>query len=296
MVKAPYGEGRRLAYFRVITDQAEKFLPCDITFLVDQILHVSKKMHNALLGYKRTTGRMENKNVCYNYLRFSSWLSLLKIEGDVVSRNANTVFFSTLEHGQNFNLSKDEKLAYFIHLWFRIPKLREVLGMLSTYRPLRSGKLRTLGITEHTAETYSEWLVDLDLANATRRGYGAYYLNAIGDKVRSLGETPERACCTYASSILAARVEPKKCVSEDYAWREIARIAKNLSRHIASPVDPRLVAALPILSHLQIALLNKRHTFLTREELIVLAQEASDSHEATFTWDRAYKTGYLEFR
>ena len=296
MVKTPYGEARRLAYFRVVTEQAAKFLPCDITFLVDQILKVSAKMRGSLQSYKRTTGKMENKNVCYNYLRFSSWLRFLKIEGDLVSKNANTVFFSTLESGEGFSLSTEEKLAYFIHLSSRVPKLREVLGMLSNSRPLPSGKLRALGITEHSAESYSEWLVDLDLAAATRRDYGAYYLSAVGNEVKSDGETLEEACCTYASSILGARVEPRQDVSEDYAWREIVKLAKDLSSHITSPVDPTLVAALPILLHLQIVLLKKRRTFLTREELIALARRASDSHKATFTWDRAYETGYLKFR
>jgi hypothetical protein len=37
MVKTPYGEARRLAYFGVVTEQAEKFLPCDITFLVEEM-------------------------------------------------------------------------------------------------------------------------------------------------------------------------------------------------------------------------------------------------------------------
>jgi len=227
MVKTPYGEARRLAYFRLVTEQAEKFLPCDITFLVDQILKVSAKMHSALQSYKRTTGRMENKNVCYNYLRFSSWLRFLKIEGDVVSKNANTVFFPTLESGQGFSLSTEEKLAYFIHLLSRVPKLREILGILSTSHSLPSGKLKALGITEHSAETYSEWLVDLDLATATRRDYGAYYLSPIGNEVKDDGETFEKACCAYASAILSARVEPRQEVSEDYAWREIVKLAKS---------------------------------------------------------------------
>ena len=66
-------ETRRLAYFRLICQQAEKFLPCDITFLVDAIPSESRRMRSLLQKYRRSTGKMETRNVCYNYLDFSEY-------------------------------------------------------------------------------------------------------------------------------------------------------------------------------------------------------------------------------
>lgn len=296
MVATPYGEARRLAYFRLICEQSEKSLPCDILFLVDQIVTEAKKMHSSLQRYKRTTGRMETRNVCYNYLRFASWLRLLRIEGKVVSKNANTVLFSTVEPGNGFDLSIDEKIAYFVHVWSRVPKLSDVLQMLSTSRALASGELQSLQITEHSAETYLEWLVDLDLANQTRRDYGAFYLSPTGNEIKTKGNSFKNACCAYVSCVLGQRVEPTSNVSKEYVWQEVVRLTRILSSHIGSPVDPKLVAVLPVLLHLQLSLMKAKHSFMTREELITLAKRSIDPHKAIFTWDSAYNTGFIKFR
>jgi hypothetical protein len=294
MVVAPYGEARRLAYFRIICEQGEKILPSDISVLAEQVLNESKKMALALRKYKRTTGKMESKNVCYNYLRFCSWLELLKIEGPLVSKNSYTVFFSTIEPGDGFNLSKNEKLGYFVHLWSHIPELTSSLHLLSTSRPTPSGKLVRSEVSEHHAETYVEWFVDLELASPTRQQFGGFFLSKTGSIVNS-ADSFEKACCSFASSILEHGVELNGEVSLDYVWEEMLSLSEMLSPHIRNPVDRNLVAVLPVLLHLQVRLVLVKHTFIPFDGIVSLAKRATEMHSATFTWDSAYKSGFLRF-
>ena len=293
---SPYGEARRIAYFRLICQQAEKYLPCEIYFLIDQILRESEQMREALQRYKRITGRMRTRNVCKNYLTFMSWLDLLKVEGDLVSKNANTVFFATLESGKGFELSTDEKLAYFIHLWSRISELQKVVNFLTRSSPTPSGKLNSLGISEHYGESYLEWLVDLALTNPTKREWGAFILTEAGAAVKEQGKDFESSCRTYASAVLGKSIRSDGEANDQLIWHETTKLVRELSVHIRSPVDPSLYAVLPVLLHLQIRLLKKSDTFLTRRKVISLAERAAAPHEAIFTWDSAYKTGFLRLR
>jgi len=295
-VGSPYGEARRLAYFRLICQQADTYLPCDISFLVENVLKQALKMEDSRTSYKRTTGKIATETVCYNYLRFASWLDFLKIEGSILSKNAFTAFFSTLESTRTFNLSEKEKLAYFIHLWSRVPELMRVLQRLRTSKALPSGKLRSGDITEHDAETFLEWFVDLGLADPTRRNFGAFVLTGIGDHVKKEGKTFEEACCVYARGVLGKDVNLNQDVPASYLWREMLALAEQLSSHIRSPVDPRLVAVLPILLHLQIRILVDKRIFVSRDRLVSLAEKATDQRSATFAWDQAYQSGFLKFR
>jgi hypothetical protein len=296
LVGTPYGEARRLAYFRLISQQAEKYLPCDISFLVENILREAHRMQDALRSYKRTTGTMGTKNVCYNYLRFASWLEFLTIEGTVVSRNAYTVLMSTLESSRQFNLSEKEKLAYFIHLWSRVPELRKVLNGLSSSKALPSGKLQSPGITEHSAETFLEWFVDLDIANPTKRQFGAFVLTPLGEHLKTESDTVEKACCTYAGYLQGKHIEVGKDISRKYLWRQMLTLTRQLSLHIRSPVDPKLVSVLPILLHLQIQILDEKGILIPLNRLIRLVEKATDRDVAIFTWDHAYRSGFLKFR
>ena len=294
MVVAPYGEARRLAYFRLICQQAERVLPSDISVLAEQVLSESKKVSSALRKYKRTTGKMESMNVCYNYLRFCSWLELLKIEGPLVSKNSYTVFLSTLEPGDGFNLSRIEKLAYFVHLWSHVPDLASSLRILSTSRPTPSGRLVRSNVSEHYAETYVEWFVDLELATPTRQQFGGFFLSRIGSAVNPT-DSFESACCAFASSILSHDVELSREVSLDYVWQELVSLSETLFPHIRNPVDQNLVAVLPVLLHLQVRLMLLKHNFIPFDGIVSLAKKATETHSATFTWDSAYKSGFLRF-
>ena len=293
---APYGEARRLAYFRLICQQVEIFQPCDISFLVENIFSEARKMADALRSYKRTTGRMGTKNVCVNYLRFAGWLDFLKIEGALVSGNAYTVFLSTLRNSRAFDLSEKEKLAYFIHLWPRVPELRRILQLLSRSKPLASGRFRSTSISEHSAETSLEWFVDLGLVNPTKRNFGAYVLTPMGDHVNKEGNTVEKACCVYAGDVLGKEIDVNKTVPPKYLWRNMLDLLEPLSLRIRSPVDPKLVSVLPVLLHLQIRVLIEKGILLTPNRLVDLARKATDRRIATFTWDPAYRAGYLKFR
>jgi hypothetical protein len=239
---------------------------------------------------------MGTKNVCYNYLRYASWLDFIRIEGTVVSRNAYTVLLSTLESSGQFYLSDKEKFAYFIHLWAKAPELGWVLRGLSSSNPLPSGKLQSKEITEHSAETFLEWFVDLDLVNGTKRKFGAFVLTPMGEHVKSESDTVEQACCAYAGYILGKHVKLDENISRRYLWRQTLTLARQLSPHIRSPVDPKLVSALPILLHLQIQILNEKAILIPLERLIRLVEDATDRSVAIFTWDHAYSSGFLKFR
>ena len=266
-----------------------------MSFLNDQILKESKKLGPALRKYKRTTGRMESKNVSYNYLRFCSWLELLKIEGGLVSPTSYTIFFSTLKPETRFDLSEEERLAFFIHLWPRVPELGLMLEELSMSRATTPSAFRSTGITEHHAETFMEWFVDLDLVSPTKAQFGSFYLSPTGNAIRTHRGSHDEACRAFASATLKRGIDLDGNISSDDIWGEIVSITKDILPHITNPVDSKLVAILPVLLRLQIHLLTLRGIFLPMDGIVSRARIAAEDHGASFTWDPSYNTGFLKF-
>ncbi len=239
---------------------------------------------------------MESKNVCLNYLRFCSWLDFVKIEGPVVSKNSYTVFLSTLEFGAGFYLSVAEKLAYFIHLFSKVPALRSIVKEFSVSRQIGPGKLKSFGLTEHDAESYCEWLVDLDVLAPTKPQFGGFLLTPIGASIKPLASDLNDTFCTFATNLLGREVQFSIKVPPDHIWHEVMDLTKDLSSRLRSPVDPNVVSVLPILLHLQVRLITSKGIFTPLDRLVSITRDAAALNQATLTWDSAYRTGFLRFR
>jgi hypothetical protein len=113
---APYGEARRLRYLVTICDEALRYDAVDIDLFIDRLVTSVQKINPKLTGYIRTTGIMQTKAVTRNYLRFADWLNLLDIENRLVSRNSYTVFFACLQGREDFYLTDEEKIGFFLKL------------------------------------------------------------------------------------------------------------------------------------------------------------------------------------
>ncbi|MGA2972971.1 MAG: hypothetical protein ABSE39_10205 [Candidatus Bathyarchaeia archaeon] len=121
-------------------------------------------------------------------------------------------------------------------------------------------------------------------------------MTPMGDHVNKEGNTVEKACCVYAGDVLGKEIDVNKTVPPKYLWRNMLDLLEPLSLRIRSPVDPKLVSVLPVLLHLQIRVLIEKGILLTPNRLVDLARKATDRRIATFTWDPAYRAGYLKFR
>jgi hypothetical protein len=293
---SPYGEARRLGYFRVLMEEAIRRGPIDMDTFLLRVVERTRQMHSDLQRYIRSTGKMETIPVARNYSRFADFLELIKIESGQISATGPAIFFAHLDSSSNrFLLSKDERLAYFFYLWEKSPGLKEIT---SSFNPAGTTSVKTLRSKlpdEHLTETYSEWLVDLGLAKPTGKTRGTFYLLDEGHKI---GRTKDQALAAsiFASSVLSEKVEAGLSLPSDLIWGQVVMGSDALSPEIRRGFDKSIIPAMPVLLQMQLEIVKRYHKFFTVERLLDFCRKSAKEHGATFKWDPIYRSGYIRFK
>lgn len=291
-----YGEARRLAYFRILTQEALKRGPIDMETFLARAIERSNKMHDALERYVRSTGRMETLAVARNYSRFADSLELIKIESGRVIPTGQTVFFAHLSStSDSFLLSPDEKMAFFFHIWPRLAGLREFVSTFNLSGTTSIKVLRTKLPDEHLAETYSEWLVDLGLAKPTGKTRGAFFLLDEGHRIGRIKDQV-MASSLYAGMVLSVPVSMGFSLPSNIIWELVKSSSEALSPEVQHGFDKSIISALPVLMLMQLEIAKRHRQFFSIERLLDLCKKSLREYSATFKWDPLYRSGYIRFK
>ena len=296
MLPSPYGEARRLGYFRVLMEEAIRRGPIDMDTFLLRVVERTKRMHGDLQAYVRSTGMMETIPVARNYSRFADSLELIKIESGQISATGPTIFFAHQNPSSNlFLLSKDERLAYFFYLWAKSPGLREIMSSFNPSGTTSVKVLRGKLPDEHLAETYTEWLVDLGLVKPTGKARGTFYLIDQGHRIGKVKDQA-MAASIFASYALTEEVEVGLSLPSDLIWESVTTGSDALSPEIRRGFDRSIISAMPVLLQVQIDIVKRHRRFFTIERLLDLCRKSAKEYGATFKWDPIYRSGYIRFK
>ena len=292
---APYGEARRLKYFVTICNEMLRYDAVDLDLLIDRLILSVQKINTKLPEYVRTTGIMKTKAVTRNYLRFADWLNLLNIESRLVTRNSYTVFFACLQGREDFHLTDEEKIGFFL----KLSELDDLIRMIKLLRIRNSIKnlIASLDLSEHFVESYFEWLVDLGILNPINPKFGNFNLTNLGYHVREAcnnGKTMIGISETYIEKLLGKNIQHGITISDDLIWFSFHESLKKLESHVRSEVDRNLYSAFPLVLDLQLRLVLKYHLLVSPTELIEKLKHISTDHNSLFSWDQMANAGYFK--
>jgi hypothetical protein len=292
---APYGEARRLRYFVTICNEVLKHDAIDLDLLIDRIIVAVQKINPKLTEYVRTTGIMKTKAVTRNYIRFADWLNLIKIENRLVTPTSYTVFFACLEGREDFYLSDEEKIGFFL----KLIELNDLLRLIKLLRIRNSIQdlIVGLNLSEHFVESFFEWLVDLGILNPVNQKFGNFNLTNLGYHVRedcTSGKTLMEISETYIENLLGINLQRSIPISDDLIWLSFHESLKKLASHVRSEVDRNLYSAFPLVLDLQLRLVLNNHLLISITELIEKLKHISTNHNSVFSWDKMANAGYIK--
>lgn len=292
----PYGEARRLRYFVTICDEVLRYDAVDLDLLIDRLIVSAKEINPKLIEYVRTTGIMKTKAVARNYLSFADWLNFLNIENRLVIRNSYTVFFGCLQRREDFYLTDEEKVGFFLKL-IELDDLLRLMKLLRV-RNLIKNLVVDLGLSEHYVESFFEWLVDLGVLNPVNLKFGSFTLTNLGYHVREAcrnGKTLTEISETYIRNLSGENLQQDITISDDLVWLSFRESLKKLASHVRSEVDRNLYSAFPLILDLQLRLALKYHLLISTATLSERLKHISAEHDSVFSWDYMANAGYIKF-
>lgn len=290
---SPYGEARRLRYFVVICRELLKSPVVNIDFFADRLLMVTKKINPMLLKYVRTTGILNSKAVARNYLRFADWLNFIRLDNRLVVPNSYTVFFANLSEQEDFFLTKEEKVGFFLN--FRnFQELSSLLASLKIENAIKD--FIRVDLSEHFVESFFEWFLDLGIVKPTSPKFGRFILTNLGYQVResSKNQLPQDIYRTYISNLLGFDVQPDLNLSNDAFWSCFDKSLQKHSHYIRSEINHNLYSALSSILDMQIRLVFEHHKLVHIDKIIEKLKDISSNHDAIFSWDSLAKAGYVK--
>ena len=322
---APYGEARRLRYI---------FLSCselngesvEITNFIEKILNKSNNINEYLGSYVRSTGILRTPAVCRNYLRFTEWLGLLKIDSKFVIPTGYTIFFGHIAKNQNFYLSTQEKISFFCHIFpfeskggkaiYTTKKhygeitlseiikflLKNIENKLTPNKFLKLAEVNNLPLDEHIIETILEWFVDLDLLVHKKQKGGYYNPTAFGIMIsRYLKNNcnDDIICKHIFSKLLNKNIKTIEKIKLPTICKRLENIIINeeIAELVKSRLDPRQYSALPIVLYLQLKLLTEDMVYISFKKLIQTLEDINKKDyictNITFEWDYLAEEGFI---
>lgn len=292
--KTPYGEARRLKYFKIMCVELQKSQSMNVDLFIDKVLSSARNINPKLKEYIRSTGIMQSRPVVRNYLRFAGWLNFLKIEGFLVLPNGYTIFLANLEGPEDFSLSNEEKIAFFLAL-IETDDLLRVLGTVGIKDTFKDS-VKILNLSEHFVQSFFDWFVDLGILKPTSNKFGMFDLTNTGYHVGQSAKKGQKveASLTYFSNLLSSPVKYGGGATNENIWKAFEDSLEKLEKHTRSEVDPNLYSAFPLVLDLQTRLIISHHLFMTATELIQKLKDISPNHNTIFSWDRLANAGFVK--
>ena len=292
---APYGEARRLRYFVIICNEVLKFETVDLDLLIDRLIVAVQKINPKLTEYVRATGVMRTKAVTRNYLRFADWLNLIKIENRLVTPNSYTVFFACLQGREDFQLTDEEKISFFMK-FIELDDLLRLIKLLKIRNSIHN-LITDLELSEHFVESFFEWLVDLGILTPINPKFGDFNLTNLGYHVRedcTSGKTLMEISKTYIEKLLGKNIQRGIAISDELTWLSLHESLRKLASYVRSEVDRNLYSAFPLVLDLQLRLIVKYGFLVSTTELIEKLKYISRYHNSVFSWDQMASAGYIK--
>lgn len=300
--KTPFGEARRLRYFVIMCTELLKSQSMDVDLFLDKVIITARRLNPKLKEYVRSTGIMQSRPVAGNYLRFAGWLNFLRIEGFLIIPNGRTVFLANLETRENFFLTNEEKIGFFLSL-VEIDNVIRVLSRLEMKNSIRDF-IKGLKLSEHFVQSFFEWFVDLGILAPTGQSFGIFNLTNTGYHVVETAKQETKKdnkemsdveiFRTYFSFLLGSAVGVDFRVDDINIWKTFQDSLEKLGKHVRSEVDPNLYSALPIVLDLQVQLIIRYHMYVSLKELIKRLKDISPIHNTVFNWDPLANAGYVK--
>jgi hypothetical protein len=265
----------------------------DIDLFIDRLLKSTKTLNGTLLTYVRSTGVMQTRPVIKNYLRFASWLDLLRLENRLMVPNSYTVFFASLSRKMDFFLTDEEKIGFFLNLI----KRKDIFLLLKSLKIKNSiSDFVRSDLSEHFVESFFEWFVDLGLIKPTSPKFGIFKLTNLGYSVSECCKRNNTwaASETYVSNLLGRSLKRDLSISDDAFWLSFQKSLQKLNGYVRSEIDPNLYSALPLILDLQIALIFDHGLLVPLERLIQALQDILPRYESIFRWDPLAGAGYVK--
>jgi hypothetical protein len=274
----------------------------DVDLFLDKVISTARRLNPKLKEYIRSTGIMQSQPVARNYLRFAGWLNFLRIEGFLIIPNGRTVFLANLETREDFCLTNEEKIGFFLSL-IEIDDFIRVLGRLEMKNFIRDF-VKGLNLSEHFVQSFFEWFVDLGLLAPTSHSFGMFNLTNTGyhvvERAKQETEKDNRKMSNveifriYFSFLLGFAIGIDTKVDDIIIWKTFQDSLEKLGKHIRSEVDPNLYSAFPIVLDLQVQLIIRYHTYFSLEELIKRLKDILPIHNTVFNWDPLANAGYVK--
>jgi hypothetical protein len=266
----------------------------DVDLFIDRVLTIGRRINPKLNEYIRRTGIMQSGAVARNYLRYANWLNFLRLESSLVIPNSYTVFLADLNAREDFSLSKEEKIGFFLAL-IEVDDVLRILRKMEMKNSVKNS-VKLLGLSEHFIESFFEWFVDLGIVRPTNYKFGTFDLTNLGYHAAESARNGRKweASKTYSSVLLSSNVRYGLNITDDEIWQSFRDSLEKLGQHTRSEVDPNLYSAFPLVLDLQIRLILAHHLLVSTTELIQKLKDISPRYNTVFSWDPLANAGYVK--
>jgi len=312
MTTIAFREVRRLRFIRLACDIIVDARSLQIGLASSRLLEAAKRYDSARQKSYRVTGKISSAEIAQNYIDIAGALGLLRIQEGIAEPTAPAVALSTFDDTPHtMALSLGERVQFLEQLLTVEPCAREVRAILSKLAeanelapsdfldPKSNDRVFLDTVrNDRVVKSHLEWLADLKLVGATRPTRGNFHITNLGRELARVLETAETnlllpTISTYVADEIGV-VKPSLPGNETLR-SAVVDAAERVRKRVASPIDPKLVAAEPVLLVARLILLTQSKCYVSFAELLDAVESRARTWRILFSWNRAYKSGHFRF-